>query len=286
MSENSKISWTDHTFNIVWGCEKITSECAGCYAETWAHRMGYNVWGKGGTRRILSKDYWKKPLKWNEKAAKLGVIQRVFCGSMCDWLEDHPIVNAERQRLFPLIMQTPELTWLLLSKRIENFERMIPKSWFYSVFPDNIWLGISAGCQETWDACWPVLENLKYKYYRLAFISIEPMIGPLDIREDLMAAGFDAGDEESTRIIQQPDLLIIGGESEQPKWKARPMNLQHVYDLINQVKETGVKIFVKQLGSAWARKAGIYDIDPKGDNWDYWPEDLRIRELPDEVVII
>jgi len=283
MSENSKIAWTDHTFNIVWGCEKIAPECAGCYAETWAHRMKYDVWGKDATRRILSEKYWQNTLNWNKKAMKLGQNQRVICGSMCDWLEDHPTVNTERQKLFPLIEQTPWLTWLLLSKRIENFERMIPETWFYSVFPDNIWLGISAGCQDMWNSCWPILESIKFRYYRLAFVSIEPMIEQMDIRDDLV--DIDIGDEDGKRWLQFPDWLIIGGESEQPKWKARPMDLQWVYDLLDQVHETEIKIFVKQLGSAWAKKAGIYDVDPKGENMDYWPADLRIRELPSEVTI-
>jgi protein gp37 len=259
-------------------------ECAGCYAETWAHRMGYQVWGKDANRRILSEDYWQKPLKWNQKAMKLGMNQRIFCGSMCDWLEDHPIVNAERQKLFPLIEQTPFLTWLLLSKRIQNFQRFIFQDWWKNGLPMNIWLGISAGMQKTWDENWPILEMIKRRFWQMAFISIEPMIGSIDIRDDLVTIDYGVG--INSDWSQKPDLLIIGGESEQPKWKARLLELQWVYDLIDQVHESGIKIFIKQLGSAWAKKTGIYDIDSKGDNWDYWPAGLRIREMPEEVTII
>ena len=281
MSANSKIAWTDHTFNIVWGCQKIAPECAGCYAETWAHRMGFDVWGRDARRRILSEAYWREPLKWNRQAEKAGERRRVFCGSMCDWLEDHPTVNAQRQKLFPLIEQTPWLDWLMLSKRIENFETMIPDEWTYQNVPKNVWLGMSAGTQKTWDENWPILEALKHFYYRGAFVSVEPMIGAMDISDSLVR--IDVGDEEHSRWIQWPDWIIIGGESEQPGWKARRMELDWVRRLIAQARAAEIAVFIKQLGATWAREAGVWDRDPKGEDWDAWPEDLRIREYPREV---
>jgi len=284
MSANSKISWTHHTFNLIWGCEKIAPECASCYAEAWARRMGYHVWGKDQPRRTLSEKYWREPFKWNARAEKNGERARVFCGSMCDWLEDHPTVHQERLKLFPLIEQTPRLDWLLLSKRNENFDRAIPEKWCMEGVPENVWIGMTAGCQETWNACWPILESIKYRFHRLAFVSVEPMIGPLDISNDLVY--IDIGDEDCTRWIQWPDWIIIGGESEQPGRQARKMELEWARSLIAQCKKNDVSVYVKQLGSAWAREAGVFEEDSHGANPEYWPMDMRVRGFPNGVTII
>lgn len=284
MGENSKISWTHHTFNPIWGCEKIAPECANCYAEAWAKRMGYHVWGKNKPRRQLSEKYWREPLKWNARAEKNGERARVFCGSMCDWLEDHPTVHMERQKLFPLIEQTPWLDWLLLSKRNENFDRAIPEKWWMEGVPTNVWIGMTAGCQETWNACWPILESIKHQTHRLAFVSVEPMIGPMDITDDLVY--IDIGDEDCPRWLQWPDWIIIGGESEQPGHNARRIELDWVRKLIAQCKQSGIAVYVKQLGTAWARDAGVFEHDRAGTDWNNWPENLRVREYPDGVTII
>ena len=193
-------------------------------------------------------------------------------------------MHMERQKLFPLIEQTPWLDWLLLSKRNENFDKFTPEKWWLEGVPANVWIGMSAGLQKTWEANWPILESIKHRTHRLAFVSVEPMIGSLDITDDLVY--IDAGDEECPRWIQWPDWMIIGGESEQPGWKARRLEIQWVRDLIAQARKAGIAVFVKQLGTAWARENGVYGRDPKGDDWDLWPDDLRIREFPDGVTII
>lgn len=63
MGMETGISWTDHTFNIVWGCEKVSPACDFCYAEAFAHRMGFDVWGKDKPRRVFGPAHWNEPLK-------------------------------------------------------------------------------------------------------------------------------------------------------------------------------------------------------------------------------
>jgi len=69
--QDSKIEWTDHTFNPWWGCARVSQGCVHCYAETLAHRFGHDVWGPPGTtqRRQMSESYWRQPRRWNERAA-------------------------------------------------------------------------------------------------------------------------------------------------------------------------------------------------------------------------
>ena len=103
MAKNSKIEWTDHTFNPWWGCTKISPGCDFCYAEAWAHRLGAVTWGAHAARRFLSDAHWKEPLRWNRDAAKAGQRRRVFCASMADVFENRPELAMWRDKLWELI---------------------------------------------------------------------------------------------------------------------------------------------------------------------------------------
>ena len=70
MAEKTGISWTDHTFNIVWGCEKVSPACKNCYAELVASRFGFDVWGKNKSRRTFGDKHWNDPVRWNKLAEK------------------------------------------------------------------------------------------------------------------------------------------------------------------------------------------------------------------------
>ena len=88
MGENSKIEWTNNTFNCVIGCTKVSPGCAHCYAERdFDARRHVAQWGKDGTRIITRPEYWKKPLRWNKEAEEAGVRTRVFCSSLSDVFE-------------------------------------------------------------------------------------------------------------------------------------------------------------------------------------------------------
>lgn len=145
MAENSNIEWTDHTFNPWIGCTKISPGCARCYAETLMDtRYGKVKWGKGQPRQRTSAANWKLPLKWNraydtafERREEALLIApggsvlppsptrpRVFCSSLADWLDDEVPIEWLAD-LLKLIHDTPNLDWLLLTKRPENWRDRI-----------------------------------------------------------------------------------------------------------------------------------------------------------------
>jgi protein gp37 len=150
--KNSRIEWTDHTFNPWEGCTKVSPGCANCYAEARNKRYNKGVsvnWGPGAPRRRTSKANWAQPVKWNKEAAealnnwKINVRQfsdsprdaeargfprpdrpRVFCASLADWLDDEVSIEWLSD-LLVLISKTPHLDWLLLTKRPENWEKRL-----------------------------------------------------------------------------------------------------------------------------------------------------------------
>ncbi len=119
MAKNSQIEWTHHTFNPWWGCTKVSSACDNCYAELWAKRMGHQLWGTAAPRRFFGDKHWQEPLMWNEEAGLASRRERVFCASMADVFERSDL-DAQRARLWQLIQSTPNLDWLLLTKRPQN----------------------------------------------------------------------------------------------------------------------------------------------------------------------
>lgn len=143
MAENSKIEWTNHTFNPWRGCQKVSPGCQHCYAETLSKRNPavLGEWGPNGKRVIASEAHWRLPLKWNKAAKLAGERHRVFCASLADVFEDRPELVAPRVRLFHLISETPNLDWLLLTKRPENIRRFwgdpeTVRSWSESMPPN------------------------------------------------------------------------------------------------------------------------------------------------------
>jgi protein gp37 len=138
MGKNSKIEWCHHTFNTWWGCEKVSPACKNCYADGFAKRVGWHVWGENAPRRFFGDGHWRQPLLWNEEARKAGERARVFCASMADVFEERPDLDASRERLWELISKTPFLDWLLLTKRPHAVDRAVP---WTTNWPDNVWLG-------------------------------------------------------------------------------------------------------------------------------------------------
>ena len=140
MARNSKIEWTDHTFNPWWGCTKVSPACDHCYAETWARRVGLDVWSSGKPRRFLSDAYWQQPHRWNKQARVANQRARVFCASMSDVFEWKKELTPWRHKLWELIEETPYLDWLLLTKRPHLVTRMTP---WNDDWPRNVWLGVT-----------------------------------------------------------------------------------------------------------------------------------------------
>ena len=130
LDENSKIEWTDHTFNAWLGCQKVSPGCDHCYAEAMMdHRYGKVTWGPHGKRVRTSDNNWKTPVKWNSEAEafkrEYGRRPRVFCASAAD-VFDNKVPSAWRGDLFTLIRECDRLDWLLLTKRPQNILRMLP----------------------------------------------------------------------------------------------------------------------------------------------------------------
>lgn len=192
MGSETEIAWCDSTFNPWIGCQKVLVGCDHCYAETLMDkRYGRVKWGPHGDRVRTSEANWKLPRRWNRNAAAFqaehGHRQRVFCSSLAD-VFDNQVPEEWRTDLYNLIVGTPDLDWLLLTKRPENIARMM------AGIPPNVWLGTTCEDQAAYDRRWPILLSISAK---VRFISYEPAIGPLDI--------------EAFR--EKPDWLICGGES-------------------------------------------------------------------------
>jgi len=126
MGKNSRIEWTNHTFNPWWGCTKVSAARKNCYAEAWSKRVGQSVWGPNANRRFFGDKHWAEPIKWHSEALAAGQRRRVFCASMADVFEDRRDLDEWREKLWALIDATPQLDWLLLTKRPEMVRRLVP----------------------------------------------------------------------------------------------------------------------------------------------------------------
>lgn len=228
--QNSKIEWTDHTFNPWWGCQRVSPGCEHCYAETLAHRYNFKVWGPAKTtdRRMMSENYWKQPIKWNKAAAQVSGRKRVFCASMADVFEDHPQLIDPRWRLIRLIEDTPNLDWLLLTKRPENIQRLGSAMWWRDGFPSNVWIGTSCEDQRRADERIPHLLNVPAN---VRFLSCEPLLSEITL--------------PISRLRTEIHWVIVGGESGPG---ARPMDLAWARWLRTQCQESGTAFHFKQHG--------------------------------------
>ncbi|GFN25446.1 hypothetical protein ADE_11440 [Achromobacter denitrificans] len=247
MAENSKIEWTDHTFNPWEGCQKVGPGCDHCYAETRNARYGGGVpvnWGPAAPRRRTSAANWRKPLAWNRDAgvfyAQHRRRQRVFCASLAD-VFDNAVDPAWRRDLFDLIELTPNLDWLLLTKRIGNVARMLPTH-DWAARP-NVWLGATVCNQEEANRDIPKLLAVPA---RRRFLSMEPLLGPVDLGRASRLAAFHANE-----VL---DWVICGGES---GIGARPMHPDWVRSLRDQCVAAGVPFLFKQWGD-WAPGSGDF----------------------------
>lgn len=233
MGKETSIEWTHHTFNPWWGCVRVSAACDHCYAETWAKRLGENVWGPRSERRFFGDSHWKEPLKWNAEALSLGVRRRVFCASMADVFENREDLKPHRLRLLKLIDATPSLDWLLLTKRIHLVRKQLPKGY---EFPSNVWLGATV---ENQDAATKRLKYLTaFETPSVRFLSCEPLLGPLDLTPWLKQGSVGA----------RVDWVIAGGESGPG---SRPMEPQWPEALREQCEAAGVAFHFKQWGH-WA----------------------------------
>lgn len=331
MGQQTEIAWCDSTFNPWEGCTKVSPGCAHCYAEARNNRFGGGNWGKGKPRRRTSQANWKKPLQWNkteicllcgttrpiygdcgycrnaqcksvnESPATIDMRRpRVFCASLADWLDDEVPIEWLAD-LLKLIHETPNLNWLLLTKRPENFQKRMDEvssimdkatkdrphtdayedaAWFASKWanqgPANIWLGVSVEDQQRANERIPELLKIPA---RIRFLSVEPMLEQVTFWPAIWNVAHNSKDIH---------WAIFGGESGSG---ARPCNVDWIRDGVRQCRAARVAPFVKQFGArpyftsendypANAVTRPIEFKDKKGGDMSEWPEDLRIREFP------
>lgn len=275
--ENSNIEWTDHTFNPWIGCAKVSPGCHHCYAETLMDtRYGRVKWGKGQPRSRTSAANWRKPRQWNKAAEGATQRPRVFCASLADWLDDEVPIEWLAE-LMDLIRETPNLDWLLLTKRPENFDRLGDaisyaeqdtrywlSEWSGGEAPHNVWVGTTVEDQQRADERIPALLDIPA---RCRFLSCEPLLGPLDL------SGFFGGpyvglpgDVVVPNYNFGIDWVIVGGESGP---KARPIKKEWVRDIRDRCDVAQVAFFFKQWGGVRPAENGrILD----GMIWDGVPD--------------
>lgn len=282
MGDNTLIEWADATVNFWIGCTKVSPGCDFCYAERdWDHRYKRVQWGPHGVRSMT-----KSPMAAlraiAKRARKEGRRLRVFINSLADTADNHrSIPEGVRAQIFMAAKLLPEIDLLILTKRPQNLQRILPLDWGNG-YP-NVWLGTTVENQEEAARRIP---HLLATPAALRFLSCEPLLGPVDLLKNEEWAvmrphgteydkynpltgmwEYDAdetGSSTSCGFGPRINWVICGGESGA---KARPMDAAWAESLRDQCRAAGVAFFMKQMG-------GVRKPFPE------IPGDLLVREFP------
>jgi protein gp37 len=197
---------------------------------------------------------------------------------------DNAVPAEWRADLMKLIVATPHLSWLLVTKRIGNVPKMIEEAgdlidygegwqsmWGQGVWPDNVRLLITVCNQEEANRDINKLLKLPCKNG----VSYEPALEAVNFEPWLRPVNCLSPDPHGRD--NWIEWLIIGGESGP---KARPFNIRWARDVIQQCKAAGVPVFMKQTGSDYTRLYERVQKDRAGADPSEWPADLRVREFP------
>jgi len=243
-----KIGWLNmpgfkpETWNPIVGCSKVSPGCDNCYAEKMAKRIvGMLEKNKGETyhsylwvkdwngRTALNTDQIDKPLQWQAP-------RMIFVCSMGDLFHESNHFKMIDQ-VFDIIQRCPQHIFIILTKRPEKMSR------YYQIFHKNVWLGVTAENQEQANKRIPILLQIPAAK---RFVSIEPMLGPVEIK-DYLRYDCDCGicNFCNGQKVENIDWVICGGESGS---KARPMHYEWVRSLRDQCKAIDVPFFFKQWG--------------------------------------
>lgn len=291
----STIEWTQHTWNPVRGCTKVSPGCAHCYAETFAERFR-GVPGQAYERGFdlrLAPDMLEVPLKRKTPT-------KYFVNSMSDLFhKDVPFEYIDR--VFAVMAEANQHTYQILTKRADVMraylttpgrQRMVgqfvddgPRFW---PLP-NVWIGVSVENQHFADERIPLLLQTPAA---VRFVSAEPLLESIDLAHFekgtcwvCRGAGGDQCDCAGGWNDDNPglDWVIVGGESGRG---ARPFDYRWAQSLVEQCRNAGLACFVKQMGSR--PQLTLHDesirqltlCDRKGGDPAEWPEVLRVREFP------
>ena len=259
MATNSKIEWTEATWNPVAGCTILSPGCTNCYAMRLAARlavMGQEKYA-GTTRQSGGRSKWNGVVKIDpsslEIPRKWKTGRLIFVNSMSDLFHDG-VPLAFIQKVFHVMEETPQHTYQVLTKRAERLEELSKKlRW-----PNNVWMGVSV---ESADYLFRI-GHLRRTKAKTKFLSLEPLLGPLE-RMDLRGI----------------DWAIAGGESGPG---ARPMPKEWVRSIRDQCVAADVPFHFKQWGGKNKKKTGrILD----GRTWDEWPNWKRRRPTTSGAIV-
>lgn len=249
MAENTGIEWAKHTFNPWLGCTKVGPGCDHCYAEALAKRTGWkSLWGPHAPRR-RTKD-WSGPRKWQREAVATGERPWVFSASMAD-IFDNQVPPEWRADYWQLVRETPNLNWIIVTKRIGNVQDMVPADW---PFP-HVGLVSTIVNQTEADRDIPKLLATPAAWRG---ISAEPLLGPIMLDDIVIQEKVGEHHinalfcEEHPEDCEGPmgsttlDWVIVGGESGA---NARPMHPEWARSIRDQCAAAEVPFFFKQWGA-------------------------------------
>lgn len=236
--------------------------CDHCYAKSWAERWGNDIWGNDKPRKEVT-SVWRDLAKFQKLAKEAGEVHRVFIGSMMDIFEKPMPVTDWKGNLLPyktdtlrnrffeeVVPQSPNLMFLLLTKRPSNINRYIPNNWKKEA-PENVMFGTSPVDQTTANRL--IMELAKVNGKR--FLSIEPQLEPVNLYAPAMNS-----DSLDGVLLDHIDWVINGGESGANK---RAFNTDWARQLRDDCKTKEVPFFFKQV-----------------DKVQPIPGDLMVREFP------
>lgn len=285
MGAETKIQWTDATWNPIRGCSRVSEGCRNCYAEKTAARFS----GKGQPYEGLTKngkwtgkirfvdEHLDDPLKWKEP-------RRIFVNSMSDLFHEQ-LTDQDIQSVFNVMRKAHWHTFQVLTKRPARMLNFTSTLYTYEPLP-NVWLGVSVEDQATADERIPLLLMSSAA---VRFISAEPLLGHVDLEKIYRAKRVYINSLGGDLRL---NWVIAGGES---GIGARMLDVQWIRDIVAGCKKNGVPVFVKQLGAhPWESGPGLLDDDDpgaidvcpirlkdkKGGDWSEWPDDLKVREFP------
>jgi protein gp37 len=227
MSDNSKIEWTDATWNPVRGCTKISPGCAHCYAETFAERfrgVPNHPFEQGFDLRLVPEKLGE-PIRWTQP-------RKIFVNSMSDLF--HPDVPDDYiEKVSRVMLAAHWHTFQVLTKRADRMSRLLQTKLLLAAEAPHIWWGVSV---ENRAHGLRRIDHLRGANPRVAFLSVEPLL------EDL-------GQFDLTGI----HWVIVGGESGP---RARPMNADWVRNIRSQCASANTAFFFKQWGGVQKKKTG------------------------------
>lgn len=305
----TKIEWATHTWNPVAGCSKVSEGCLNCYAER-IHTIRYKAWQDGWKaapvqyhepfeKVQIMRDRWGEPIHWRKP-------HRVFCCSMSDLFHED-ISEATIMALLSIMenanskrMKAGKVphTFMLLTKRAERMKRVVNR-WFKQFTdagtqPDgakHIWFGVSVENQKAVTERVPHLLAIRAPVPIIRFVSVEPLLGPIDLRYIHLGRGviYDALAGETlnpqTGSKIQPgtgsriNWVIVGGETGPG---ARPMHPDWVHSLLDQTLEAPdyIPFFFKQWGEWFPREQWEFNPDlilPDDDEYEHDPKTLILN---------